>query len=322
MNRKWSAAMVLSFVAMVADADAGLLGFDLSNLTVPRAELLPGGPPRDGIPALTDPEFLPAARSAHVSDEDRVIGVFHDGVAKAYPLSLMNWHEIVNDVFGDSPLAVTYCPLCGTGVAFVAADKDGRGRRLFGVSGLLYNSDVVLYDRGTESLWSQLLGRAISGPLQGQELVPVPVANTTWKDWRGRHPNTLVLSDRTGYTRDYGRDPYGAYATSKEVIFPVRFRSKGFHPKQPVLGIVIDGVARAWPLSELSKVGADLDDRVGGRPVRIHFDAEHLTASITDATGAALPGVQSYWFAWYAFHPQTEVFRAGRRDPAEPGVAR
>lgn len=313
-RRLWPAALATLWLAGMLNAErvAGgtlLNGFDVSEALVPVAELLPGGPPRDGIPALTDPAFVPGERARHVRDGDRVLGVSFNGVTKAYPLGILNWHEIVNDRFAGEPVAVTYCPLCFTGVAFLAV-RDG-GRQTFGVSGLLYNSDVVLYDQQTESLWSQLLGKAISGPLRGSTLRMIPLSNTTWADWRARHPDTMVLSADTGHKRDYSVDPYGQYAVSPQLMFPVRFRAQGMHPKQPVLGVIVDGRAVAYPLSELARAAASVEDRIGSVVVRVHYDAEHNTAEATTGDGAALPGVMSYWFAWYAFHPETEVYRAG-----------
>jgi hypothetical protein len=121
-------------------------------------------------------------------------------VAQTNPVRILNWHEVVNDRLGDEAIAVTYCPLCSTGVAFRARLADGDAR--FGVSGLLYNSDVLLYDRRTESLWSQLLAQAVTGPLKDTKLEPVPVSHTTWSDWKRRHPGTEALSTDTGFVRD------------------------------------------------------------------------------------------------------------------------
>lgn len=305
------AAAVLLLSVSCARASGELNGFDLSRLAIPRAELLPGGPPRDGIPALTDPTFVPAASAGFMRANDRVIGMHLHGIAKAYPIRILNWHEIVNDRFAGEPVTVTYCPLCYTGIAFKA---EYAGRRMeFGVSGLLYNSDVVLYDRETGSLWSQLMSQAISGPRVGSRLEPIPVTHTTWREWHSRHPGSLVLSPRTGYRRDYGRDSYADYARSRDVVFPVRFRASGFHPKQPVLGIVIDGVAQAYPLSELAKSGFSIEDVIGGQRVTVRFDGRNQSAEIFDDQDQRLPGVLAYWFAWYAFHPDTGVYRAARR---------
>jgi hypothetical protein len=131
--------------------------FDLRRSLVPADEIHAGGPPRDGIPALTDPKFIPAAQADFLADEDRILGLNLGGEARVYLIAILNWHEIVNDRIGERAVAVTYCPLCGTGIVF-DAQVDGRPME-FGVSGLLYNSDVLLYDRSTESLWSQIKNR-------------------------------------------------------------------------------------------------------------------------------------------------------------------
>jgi hypothetical protein len=290
----------------VAFADV-INGFDVSDTLIPRAEIIHGGPPRDGIPALTDPRFEPAAAVSDLRDDERVLGLVRNGIAKAYPLSILTWHEIVNDRFGDEPIVVTYCPLCFTGMAFEAA-LDGR-RHHFGVSGLLYNSDVLMYDRESESLWSQLLRQAVSGPHKGLRLKQVAMINTTWGDWRARHRDTLVLSSETGHRRDYGRDPYAGYERSPDVLFPVKFRAQGYHPKEPVLGIQIDGVTRAYPVSELAHGPAEFRDRIGEREVIVRYDDASTSAEILGPDGKVLPSVMAYWFAWYTFNPETQVYK-------------
>lgn len=274
---------------------------------MPRDEIAHGGPPRDGIPALTDPKFVGAAQAGFLKDEDRVLGLAYAGKAKAYPLAILNWHEIVNDRFGGVPVVVTYCPLCYSGMVFEAMIA-GR-RHHFGVSGLLYNSDVLLYDRQSESLWSQLMAQAVSGPMKARRLTSLPLVNTTWRDWRKRHPDTRVLSRDTGHSRDYDGDPYAPYGQSPELMFPVAFRSKGYHPKERVLGIELDGVARAYPVSELSRGPAEFRDRIGQREVTVRFDDDNVSGQILDAGGKPLPAIQAYWFAWYAFHPETTIYR-------------
>ena len=175
-------------------------GFDVADALIPATQIHLGGPPRDGIPALDEPRFVAAARADFLQPGDAVLGLALHGVAKAYPIAIMNWHEIVNDRFGARAVAVTYCPLCGTGVAF---DAHVAGRRLqFGVSGLLYNSDVLLYDRESESLWSQLLMKAVSGPLRGRTLTTLPLTHTRWSAWRQQHTDPLVLSTDPGHRRD------------------------------------------------------------------------------------------------------------------------
>jgi hypothetical protein len=283
-------------------------GFDLSNSLIPLTEIHRGGPPRDGIPALTDPEFIEAHDAHGLHDDDRVLGVHRNGVAKAYPLGIMNHHEIVNDLFGHEPIAVTYCPLCFTGIAFRSGQPDGS-RRLFGVSGLLYNSDVLLYDQETESLWSQIAAKAITGPRRGDTLEMIPAANTTWGAWRTEHPDSRVLSRNTQHARNYDRDPYAAYADDEALMFPVRFRMHGKHPKTLVLGVRIGEAARAYPLTEFPETGRyRIQDELGGEAITLHIDADAQSGRVFDARGEELTSLLAYWFAWFTFHPETQRY--------------
>lgn len=308
--RRFGISLLAAVLASAALADPVKNGFDLDGALIPPEAVESGGPPRDGIPSLDRPRFAPAARVKFVRDDERVLGVYRNGIAKAYPIRILNWHEIVNDKFGDERIVVTYCPLCGTGVAYVA---EAGGRRLsFGVSGLLYNSDVLLYDRETESLWSQLMNRAIAGPMKGARLTAIPLAHTTFADWRDRHPDTLVLTPETGYSRDYNRDPYRGYASSAKLFFKVSQLDKRHHPKELVIGLEINGRFKAYPFSALERTRGELRDTLGGRTLIVRFDARHRTGAVHDAaSGAEIPSVIAYWFAWYAFHPDTEVFESG-----------
>jgi hypothetical protein len=303
------AALVL-LTATLAGAAPTMNGFDLQGALVPESEIHFGGPPKDGIPAIDRPRFVEARASDFLDDRDMLLGIARDGVVRAYPVKILNWHEVVNDIVGGQPVVITYCPLCGTGVVF-AAKVDGR-TLTFGVSGLLYQSDVLLYDRETNSLWSQLLGQAISGPLKGSRLSMLAVTQTRWHDWRREHPQTQVLSTATGAARPYRRDPYAGYEQSEELYFPVElpdaFRRFGIHPKERVLGIRINGAAKAYPFSQLDRTGGRLHDRVGGRPVTIRFDAESQRATAHAESGEQLAGIVGYWFAWYAFNRDTEVY--------------
>lgn len=293
----------------VADAGtARLNGFDLSQALVPAREIHRGGPPKDGIPAIDEPRFVAAGDARFLRSDDRILGMARDGTAKAYPIKILNWHEIVNDTLAGEPVVVTWCPLCGSGMAFDAR-IDGR-HLTFGVSGLLYNSDVLLYDRQTASLWSQIAGQAISGPMKGERLQLLPLAHTTWGDWRARHPDTLVLSTETGYARSYDRDPYAGYIDRRDVWFPVRHESRRYHPKERVLGITIGDKHKAYPFAELSRTPGTITDDIDGTTVTVRFDAEHDTAAAYTAGGEQVPGVILFWFAWYAFHPDTEIFTA------------
>ncbi|WP_432262703.1 DUF3179 domain-containing protein [Cupriavidus sp. TMH.W2] len=282
-------------------------GFDLQGALVPQDDIVNGGPPRDGIPALIAPRFVAASEATYLRPDDRVLGVLLNGVAKAYPERILLWHEIVNDEFDGEPLVVSFCPLCGTGAAH-SASVDGK-RLTFGVSGLLYNSNLLLYDKQTQSLWSQMLGKAIAGPFKGTALKDFPITHTTWQAWRKEHPRTVVLSERTGYRRDYGFNPYSDYLTNALVMFRVSQESHRFHPKEWVLGVEADGTYKAYPFTELAKAGNVVRDRVGGRLIEVRLDAATWSASAS-SDGKPYPSQTAYWFAWFAFHPRTDAYQA------------
>ncbi len=300
------AILLLALPALIVHG-ASKNSFDLSGALVPADEILAGGPPRDGIPAIDRPRFVAAAQATGLRPSDRVLGLNYRGISKAYPIAILNWHEIVNDRFDDKAVVISFCPLCGTGMAFSARTR-GQSYH-FGVSGLLYNSDVLFYDRETASLWSQLLAQAVSGPLKGTHLTQLPLTHTTWRDWRKRHQDTLVLSRDTGYRRDYDRDPYAGYTDSRGIFFPVRHKDPRFHPKARVLGIAIAGRYKAYPFSELARSPGVVEDRFATKNIRILYDKRSQSASAQDEDGRELVSTTGFWFAWYAFHPNTLVYR-------------
>lgn len=274
-------------------------GFIIKQPLVPLDEIHHGGPARDGIPSIDQPQFMSAKLAGFLQPEDRILGIHIGTTYKAYPVRILNWHEIVND--GD--LLISYCPLCGTGMAFKTTDAN------FGVSGLLYNSDMLLYDRETRSLWSQILAQAISGERKGQRLNAYNIENTSWSHWLKQHPDTLVLSNRTGYFRDYTKSPYANYESSSALYFPVAMRSQRFHPKERVIGIQINNLFKAYPFVELDKSNDNIiQDEIDGQKIEIHFNSLHRSGSIKLASGETLPTITGYWFAWFAFHPETEVY--------------
>ena len=281
-------------------------GFDITDPLIPKDEIHHGGPPRDGIPSIDSPAFVPIDEAAFVADDDRVLGISSNGVAKAYPIKILDWHEIVNDEFNGKPVVISYCPLCGTGMAFDA--NVGGQARSFGVSGLLYNSDVLLYDRESESLWSQILRTSVSGPLKGETLEQIPMAHTTWRDWREHNPGTLVLSNQTGHSRDYSRSPYSGYEASNRIWFPVKNQSQRYHPKELVIGLNLDGKTKAYPFTELAKSTNMIDDKLGLTDLKVEFDAANRTGRVLDKDGNEIPTTIAFWFAWYAFFPDTEVY--------------
>jgi hypothetical protein len=178
----------------------------------------------------------------------------------------------------------------------------------FGVSGRLYKSNVLLYDHQTESLWSQLMDKAVAGPLAGKELEKITSVRTTWRKWKEKNPQTLVLSPNTGYGRDYSRDPYEGYYRSLGIWFPVGDVRRDLSPKEMVLGIEIQGEARAYPLSQLREKPGILGDAVGGKSIQIEVAHDGEVLGVRDDERREIPSVFAYWFAWQAFHPKTTVY--------------
>ncbi len=263
----------------------------------------------DGIPALLDPKFVSAKKAdSFLKPGDRVLALTLEGISKAYPIKILNWHELVNDNFKRRPVFVSYCPLCGTGMAF---DSLIKGRiYTFGISGLLYNSDVLFYDHQTGSLWSQIDMKAVTGKMGGTELSPLPVLHTTWERWKSMHSDTLVLSRDTGYLRDYDRNPYAGYEDDNRLMFPVSEKDDRYGAKEWTLGVKIKGAAKAYPFSELKKSPEVIDDEIGGVKIKVHFDKKSRTAFVTDKDGKLISSVVGFWFAWYAFNPDTQVYTA------------
>lgn len=283
-------------------------GFFLDNGLIAPEQIFKGGPAKDGIPAIDEPEFINAAEAEFLQAGDRILGIEINGIAKAYPVSILNWHEIVNDSINENVYTITYCPLCGSGMAF-SSIVNGRALS-FGVSGLLYNSDVLLYDRETESLWSQITATAVTGKYRGTKLDMLLLSHTSWSDWRRRHPSSLVLSRNTGYTRNYDKDPYAGYANSKNLYFPVTSTApSSYHPKEYVLGLATGGSYKAYPFIELNRNNKGrFIDAFNGKTFIVYWNKEEQSGYITDTEDTPVPVIQAYWFAWYTFHPDTRVF--------------
>ncbi len=281
--------------------------FEFENLTLPREEVLTGGPPKDGIPAISKPLFIKPSEATFLKPEDRVIGLRLENIERAYPIAILNYHEIVNDKLGNVPVAVSYCPLCDSAVVFDRRLKTGE--REFGVSGLLYNSNVLMYDRGgdPESLWSQMMTRGVSGESVDENLKTLPLELTTWKSWKTRYPDTEVLSEKTGHERDYSKSPYDTYFKRPGLMFPVNKIDKRLPVKTPVLGIWTKKTSRAYPLSAFSVDENNLKQTIDGLSFTLQYEKESHTLRVVQAD----KGIQyaySLWFAWYAFHPDTDLY--------------
>jgi len=293
-----------------------------------------GGPPKDGIPSVDEPSFESTDDVGdRIADGDPVFSVVVDGDARAYPQSILVWHEIVNDTVGGEPVAVTYCPLTGTAVGY------RRGGVELGVSGNLLNSNLVMYDRGTDSRWPQVLGTAIEGEHEGQSLQHVPVQWTTWGSWREAHPDGRVLTRDTGYVRDYERDPYGSYNPrggyyarestlfdpaieddrhpTKDVFHGVRTASGASAVHQRLLRAerVVTGTAGDVPVVFVHDGVLDTDhvyrlpgaDAAVPRPIDGGYRLDGETYAAGDLPLDPVQSFDAMWFAWFAFYPSTEV---------------
>lgn len=281
--------------------------FDRTSVTS-WTEILSGGPPKDGIPALSDPQFLELDKASGIPGKEPVITVVIEGQRpRAYPIRYLTWHEIVNDVVGGVPVAVTFCPLCNSGLVF---DRRVGGDTLsFGVSGKLRNSDMVMFDRETESWWQQAIGTGIVGRYTGTELVQVPAWMESWAEFASRNPDGLVM-DAPAFRRDYGRNPYVKYDSSERP-----FLFSGDMPPHgiPALLRVVRVGNRAWPMTRLVELGEIREAGVviswtAGQAsaldvARIGDSRDVGTIRVRDAAGVDQPHDVMFAFAFHAFFP-------------------
>ena len=316
-------------------------GFDLTYSLVPREEILSGGPPKDGIPALTNPRLLKAEAAGYLFDDDLVVGVVFNKEARAYPLRILVWHENVNDVVGGLPIAVTYCPLCNS--AFVFDRRVGGDVREFGVSGLLWNSNVLLYDRQpdgrAESLWSQVKMAAVTGPAAqaGLRMTFLPSELTTWREWVERHPASNVLSDQTGYRRNYGVSPYGSYFATDRLMFPVSAgqpRPARFRNKEPMVLVQAGDKLKAYAVRDVAAAAAKngwVEDTVGRTHLRLTYMEAGDTVRVETLSGEGeqTPVAYAFWFALSSMLPDVEVYEpptpsgaVAAQGPSSPSTGR
>ncbi|MGH7477288.1 MAG: DUF3179 domain-containing protein [Longimicrobiales bacterium] len=353
-------ALELAACSQDAPTALGAGGGPGFTCSIPESLILSGGPGKDGIPALTQPELVGPAEpgTEYLRDLDRVIGLDLEGVQIAVPLNILWWHEIVNLRLDTLGLAVTHCPLTGSSLVF---DRGPVGDPEFGVSGLLYLNNLIMYDRSTgESLWPQMARGARCGPRRGTDLTMLPAIEMTWAGWHALHPNTRVVSSATGHSRNYRLYPYGRYAEpgNAELLFPIPGGIDSRRPpKERVLGIPMPGAGLALPFGELRDAGAFagglaavdavlLDGRavvvfwdaaaeaamayevvVDGERLSFHVDGGRIldeeTGSVWRVDGQATEGplrsqrlrpvaeaYVAYWFAWQAFHPDTELWES------------
>lgn len=310
-------AAVLSFAAHSVTADPNFWknewpGTDFSVTSVDSwVEILSGGPPKDGIPALSDPDFIPAAEESRIGEREPVITVEIDGQApRAYPVRYLTWHEIVNDEIGGLPVAVTFCPLCNSGITF---DRRVDGKVLsFGVSGKLRYSDMVMYDRETQSWWQQAIGEGIVGEMTGKELTQVPSWMESWGEFRDRNPDGLVM-DQPGFARSYGRNPYVSYDSATRP-----FLYSGEMPPHdiPALARVVRVGDRAWPVERVrgegsvTQAGVTISWTSGQASAldgpSIAESRDVGTIRVRDGQGRDVAHDVLFAFAFHAFWPEGE----------------
>ena len=280
-------------------------GFDENTKkSVSLDDLHQGCPAIDCIPSIDNPKYVSADDATHVADDDIVLAISWNGEQRAFPARILDHHEIVNDVIGGTPMAITWCPLCGSAVG--VHRKIGGQVTEFSVSGLLYNSDLTFYDRATETIWDQIEAKGIVGPLTGTKLKLIPVTITRWSKWKTVHPDTLILSTDTGFEEDYTQDHYAKYRQSDRIAFPIINSSSALQPKTVVYGFDISGQKIAFTEQLLTK-NPTYEFELNDRPVSVSM-ADDGSVRLTDnESGEAYAPVRLYWFAWYTFHPETEL---------------
>lgn len=293
--------------------------------SIPLDEILAGGPPKDGIPSIDDPKFIAVSEANKwLKDEETGQGFCSGDDCRFYPYQILVWHEIANDRVGNSSVLITYCPLCLTGIVF---DRNVNGEIMeFGTSGMLWQSNLVMYNRTTpdekslsdlekslrlqskkESLWSQVLGEAVVGELTGTKLKVLNSDVIRYGDWKKLHQETKVLSKDTGFSRSYGFDPYGDYYTSNQVSYGASFNDNRLHPKEFVLGVEIKGKFKAYHSTAL-KVG-EIKDLFNGETIFIQKSKEGIVRMFRGEKRESLPYIGGFWFSWLAVHPETELFK-------------
>ena len=313
---------------------------------IPVDEVYDGGPGKDGIPALDSPELIDVDEVKYLENDDLVLGIVSQNDIIAYPHKILDWHEIINTSPGNIHVAITYCPLTGTGIGW---NREINGSvTTFGVSGLLYNSNLIPYDRQTDSNWSQIGLDCVYGLRAGTNIEVINIIETNWETWKSMYPNSKVVSTNTGYTRNYDSYPYGTYKTNESLIFPVNPLDNRLHIKERVHGIIINDQAKTYRFSSFSNSRFSIiEDEFQNKDLLIiGSQNENLIVSFINETtlnfqivqdqlpiilednegnswdiwGNAVSGPREgeelkstisfmgFWFAWGAFYPDAEIY--------------
>lgn len=311
-------------------------------------EILDGGPEKDGIPSLDNPLFIDVSDAEYIQDPNALVLGFRSGdVLRAYPHDILDWHEIVNDEVDSNFVAISYCPLTGTGMAWNR--QEGDDLNSYGVSGKLYNSNLILYDRISDSNWSQLLQKCINGSEIGNEPEPVWIIEMPWKEWKSMYPQSKVMSSETGHLRNYGFYPYGNYRTDHNLLyFPINNEDNRLSRKERVFTTFENGITKAYAFSAFGDKLSMINDQglvlagstdhnfivayypesTSGKPFELVLANEDLPALFEDTlgnkwdifgfategpdAGARLKTVQGnmgYWFSFAAFYPEIQLYQ-------------
>ncbi|MFY0688698.1 MAG: DUF3179 domain-containing protein [Cyclobacteriaceae bacterium] len=316
---------------------------------IDRASVFDGGPGKDGIPAIDEPNFELTSSAVHdyLTEDDLVLGIKMGDDVRAYPHDILDWHEIVNDAVDDQSVAITYCPLTGTGIGW---ERSVAGNvTTFGVSGLLFNSNLIAYDRATDSNWSQMKSLSVNGPNIATNAAQFQIIETTWGTWKRYYPESNVLTTNTGYSRSYGNYPYRNYKESERLIFPIDHEDNRLHAKERVLGVKLDEEIKVYPISTFDGGKIIIDDQSGSNLVVIgnleenwitvfenpSLNGQSLELVLVnnppaivkdqfgnewDMFGKAITGSDAgsvlkvprsfvgYWFAWATFYPDLVLY--------------
>jgi len=316
--------MKLWFVVVLIVVLLGIIGYivlpDVSNQAnsspnqqdtqdlINRTDLISGGPPKDGIPSIDNPTFTNISEAKWLSDNADVFILIINDTTRIYPQPILVWHEIVNDNVEELPVAITYCPLCGSTVAYKRVINGEPVE--FGTTGLLYNSNLVMYDRLTDSYWTQIRGEAVIGELSGMKLEKLPLQTMKWKDAQARFPQAQVLSKNTGFSRAYGTDPYTDYYEREEILFPVKNTQSKYdlRTKTIIIGLTINNESRAYTEFDLL-TQRNITDTLGGETIELIKEPDGFMKITNKQTGSTIPWEKDFWFAWLAFHPDTTVYQ-------------
>ena len=290
--------------------DRNGLTTDSTKASINTDLILSGGPGKDGIPSIDEPVFTTVQEADDTIKEDtRGVYLSINGDTRFYPYNILVWHELVNDTVGGERVVVSFCPLCGSAVVF-SSEVNGEDVD-FGVSGLLFESNLLMYDRETETLWSQIIGEAVIGEHTGEKLEILDMRLMTFDEFTQLAPGGKVLSTDTGYRRDYERYPYGSYDTNDEIIFPVQNEDKRFFAKEVFYIINTDDRSVAFKLDQLEREEVAevefVNDDEESVSVTAQYDSSTKEITVTDDTGRSYPGFFGMWFSWADHHQEDGV---------------